>query len=155
MNDSDSERGWRTRQEAFSGEEDSDEPTYFKYSATLRIFGTIPGHDELTGRLGIEPTHSHRAGERRSQNSEPYKHDMWSYTAPVNKHEPLHVHIDTLWSTFRTRKEYLLQLKKKVNVDVFLGYRSNCDHAGLEVPHTSLAIFLELEVPFGVSIIVT
>jgi hypothetical protein len=80
---------------------------------------------------------------------------MWSYTATANESEPLHVHIDRLWSTFRSQKEYLLQLKKTVNVDVFLGYRSNCDHAGFEVPHSSLVMFIELEVPFGVSIIVT
>jgi hypothetical protein len=80
---------------------------------------------------------------------------MWSFTAPVNQTEPLHVHIDTLWSAFRARKDYLLQLKRQLKVDIFLGYRSNCDHAGIEVPHHSLAMFLELEVPFGVSIILT
>jgi hypothetical protein len=40
-------------------------------------------------------------------------------------------------------------------VDVFLGYRSNCDTAGIEVPHTSLEMFSELQIPFGLSIIVT
>jgi len=49
----------------------------------------------------------------------------------------------------------LLELKKSLTVDVFLGYRSSCDHAGIEVPHTSLEMFTELEIPFGVSIIIT
>jgi len=154
LNDAGTDRGYRTLRGALSGEE-PDEPIYFAYSAALRIFGTIPDIDELTRRLGVEPTSSHRCGERRKPNSEPYKHDMWSFTASVNESEPLHVHIEALWSAFRARKEYLLELKKHVKVDVFLGYRSNCDHAGLEVPHHSLAMFLELEVPFGVSIIVT
>jgi len=79
---------------------------------------------------------------------------MWSYTSPVKESEPLHVHIDSLWSTFREHKEYLLELKKDLTVDVFLGYRSNCDHAGVEVPHQSLQMFTELQIPFGVSIIV-
>jgi hypothetical protein len=39
-------------------------------------------------------------------------------------------------------------------VDVFLTYSSNVDTAGIEVPHTSLEMFTELEVPFGISIIV-
>ncbi len=43
MNDADCERGWRTGQEALSSEEESDEPTYFEYSATLRIFH-VPAH---------------------------------------------------------------------------------------------------------------
>ena len=44
--------------------------------------------------------------------------------------------------------------KKNLTVDVFLGYQSNCDHAGVEVPYQSLEIFRELRVPFGLSIIV-
>jgi|ERR1700693_2845921 len=127
---------------------------YFAYSAGLRIFGAIPDLDEITKRLGVVPTHVHRRGDRRGPSSSPYEHDMWSYTAPVKKTEPLHVHIDLLWNTFREHKEYLLQLKHHLKVDVFLGYQSNCDHAGVEVPHQSLEIFRELEVPFGLSIIV-
>ena len=79
---------------------------------------------------------------------------MWSYTPPISKNEPLQIHIDTLWNTFRQHKDYLLELKQNLRVDVFLGYRSNCDNAGVEIPHTSLDIFRELQVPFGLSIIV-
>ncbi len=39
-------------------------------------------------------------------------------------------------------------------VDVFLGYRSNVDYAGVEVPYTCLEMFTELEIPFGLSIVV-
>ena len=136
----------------FSGQ--PDEETYFTYSASLRIFGTIPDLHEITQRLGVAPTHAHRRGDRRVPGSLPYEHDMWRYTAPVKENEPLHVHIDTLWNTFRERKQYLLQLKRNMTVDVFLGYRSNCDHAGVEVPYQSLEMFRELKVPFGLSIIV-
>jgi Domain of unknown function (DUF4279) len=79
---------------------------------------------------------------------------MWSYTSPVKESEPLHVHIDSLWNTFREYKEYLLELKKDLTVNVFLGYGSNCDHAGVEVPPQSLEMFMELQIPFGLSIIV-
>ncbi len=133
---------------------DGDEPTYFRYSATLRIFGTIHDLDDLTRNLGIHPSHCHRRGERRSPHAEPYEHDMWSYKAPVERTEPLHIHIDTLWAAIRERKQYLLELKKDLSVDVFLGYRSNSDNAGVEVPYQSLQIFMELQVPFGLSIII-
>jgi len=79
---------------------------------------------------------------------------MWSYTPPVDKSEALHRHIDALWSALRPHKQYLLKLKKTLSVDVFLGYRTNCDTAGIEVPYTSLQMFLELKIPFGISIIV-
>jgi hypothetical protein len=136
-----------------SGSE-SEEKIYFAYSATLRIFGDVADLDEITEHLGVLPTGSHRRGDRREPNSPPFKQDMWSYTAPVKENEPLHVHIDALWNTFKERRQYLLQLKQGLTVDVFLGYRGNCDHAGIEVPHQSLEIFRELQVPFGLSIIV-
>ncbi len=139
----------------FLNGEEQDTETYFAYSATLRIFGDIPDIEEITRQLGVVPTDVHRKGDRRMPNSAPYKHDMWSYTAAVKRSEPLHVHIDTLWNVLKHRKEYLLQLKHDLTVDVFLGYRSNCDHAGVEVRYQSLEMFRELQVPFGLSIIVT
>jgi len=143
-----------TPQGCSSGKEQQEE-IYFAYSATLRVFGNISDLDEITRRLGIAPSDTHRKGDRGwGPNLAPYKHDMWSYNAPVKKTEPLHVHIDTLWNTFRDRKEYILHLKQDLTVDVFLGYQSNCDHAGVEVPYQSLEMFRELQIPFGLSIIV-
>ncbi len=132
-----------------------DETPYFSYSATLRIFGTIPDLDEITRNLGIPPTHFHRRGDRRSELHAGYEHDMWSYRAPVDRAMPLHTHIDTLWEMIRGRTRYLLSLKSgDLTVDVFLGYRSSSDTAGVEIPYQSLEIFRELQVPFGLSIIV-
>jgi len=145
---------FRTPRDTSSGDE-RDEKLYFACSASLRIFGNILNLDEITQRLGVVPSDAHRQGDRGwGPKLPPFKHDMWSYTVPVKETEPLHVHIDTLWNTFRERKEYLLELKQYLTVDVFLGYRSNCDHAGVEVPHQSLEMFRELQVPFGLSIIV-
>ena len=98
--------------------------------------------------------HSHKKGEKPSSESAPYTHDMWSYDPPVERSGSLHWHIDALWATLKPHKRYLLELKKSVKVDVFLGYRSNCDTAGVEGPHTSLEMFSELEIPFGISIII-
>jgi len=80
---------------------------------------------------------------------------MWAYRPSLDKTRPLEEHIDTLWRKVKPNKWYLLELKKTLTVDVFLGYQSNCDNAGITVPHTSLEIFTELEIPFGVSIIIT
>jgi hypothetical protein len=139
----------------FPDDEEPAEVVWFAHSASLRIFGAIPDVDAITRRLGVVPTEAHRKGDRRVSNAAPYKHDMWMYTAPVERSEPLHVHIDTLWNTLRGHKPYLLQLKNDLTVDVFLAYRSNCDHAGVEVPYHSLEMFTELQVPFGLSVIVT
>ena len=77
---------------------------WFKYSATLRIFGRIADFDTITRTLGLEPAHTHRRGDRRVPRAMPYEHDMWSYAAPVPEDRPLDVHIQTLWDhSGRTR----------------------------------------------------
>lgn len=153
MRDNDHPQFFRTLRGFLTGRE-TDEAIYFAYSASLRLFGVISDLNELTRRLGVTPTYTHRRGERRGPQSPPYPHDMWCYTAPVPESEPLPMHINALWDRFRERKEELLRLKKELTVDIFLGYRSNCDHAGVEVPAGSLEMFVELQIPFGLSIIV-
>jgi hypothetical protein len=148
------EKQFRTLQGFLKGSE-REEETYFSYSATLRIFGDIADIEQISNALGLTPTDSHRKGERRKKPASPHRHDMWAYSPPVDESECLHKHIDALWDVLKPHKLYLLRLKKSVTVDVFLGYRTNCDTAGIEVPHTSLEMFTELQIPFGVSIIVT
>jgi hypothetical protein len=147
------ERCFRTLRGFLDGEE-PDEENFFAHRATLRIFGQIPDVSEISASLGIEPTRVHRVGERRGDKSPPYKQDMWSFTPPLPEERPLGEHIDALWSAIRDKKAYLLDLKKTLNVDVFLGYRSNCDQAGIEVPHSCLEMFVELQIPLGLSIII-
>jgi hypothetical protein len=133
------------------GVESDDERFFFAYSATLRVSGDLPDLNAISSALGLQPTHTHKSGDPNY----PYSHDMWSYTPAVDRSEPLHKHIDALWAALKPRKQYLLELKKYATVEVFLGYRSDCETAGIEVPHTSLEMFTELEIPFGLSIIVT
>ncbi len=148
------EKGFRTLRGFLAGSE-PDEATYFAYSATLRIFGHIPNLEEISGHLGLQPSYTHRKGDKPDPRHSGFQHDMWSYDPPVDKSEKLEKHIYALWAKLKPHKRYLLGLKKSLAVDVFLGYRTNCDHAGIEVPHTSLEMFEELEIPFGVSIIIT
>lgn len=131
-----------------------EEPVYFCFSASLRIFGDGLDIDEVTRRLGLTPTHSHRKGQLHGARSVPWPHDMWSYEAAVDKARPLHEHITALWDAVRPHIPYLRELKRKFHVDVFCGYRSNSGTAGFEVDHRCLGLFAELEVPFGVSVIV-
>ena len=133
--------------------EPAEENYWFYYTATLRIFGHIPNLDELTSTLGVSPTYTHRRGDRTDSRSTPYEHDMWWYLAPVPENRPLDVHIQTLWSHIKPHRKFLIGLKARLTVDVFCGYRSNCGTAGFEVSYRSLEMFMELEIPFGVSII--
>lgn len=131
-----------------------DEERYFAYSACLRIFGVIPDLDAITRTLQLAPTQACYRGDRVRPGSAPLKHDCWHYQPDVPESEPLDVHIDTLWSAIKPHRDFIIALKSTATVDVFLGYRSNCDHAGIAVPHQCLEMFTELEIPFGLSIII-
>jgi hypothetical protein len=132
-----------------------DDEVYFDYSATLRIAGNIGNIDEITRLLELNPTYSHKIGERHGPRSKPFPHDMWEYSPNIPKEQPLHEHINALWSAVKNKKNELLSFKEKYSVDIFLGYRSNSDMAGIEIPYESLEIFYELKIPFGISIIIT
>ena len=131
---------------------DENEPSYFAYSATLRINGTDLPFDEVTKTLGVAPSHQHKAGERSRPTARPYKDDAWHFTAPLPEETELTEHLRQLWQTVEHHIGYLTALD--ATVDVFCGYRSNNGTAGFAVEPDALQIFTALNVPFGVSVIV-
>jgi Domain of unknown function (DUF4279) len=153
MNDSDKPKMFRTLRGFLNGEE-PDEANYFCFSATLRIHGDGVPFEEISERLGVEPTKLHRKGERRGPRSPAWRDDAWQFQPPLPETEPLERHIQALWEVVRPHVEYLKSLKQRFKVDVFCGYRSNCDMAGFAVSHQCLELFTALEVPFGVSVII-
>ena len=130
-----------------------DNSFYFAYSASLRVFGQNLDFESISAGLRLQPTNTHRKGDV-GRTSKPYDADLWSYTFPLDESKPLQEHIDGLWTRLKPHKEYILDLKRQSKIDVFLGCRSSCEWAGVEVPHTSLEMFIELGVPFGLSIVV-
>ncbi|MGB3738812.1 MAG: DUF4279 domain-containing protein [Pontixanthobacter sp.] len=129
-----------------------EEPSYFSYSATLRIHGGNLPFDEISSVLGVSPSHLHKAGEQRRPSARPYKHDAWHYTAPVAEEVELTEHLRRLWQPVKPHILFLRQLDAVV--DVFCGYRSNNGAAAFAVEPDALEIFIALNVPFGVSVIV-
>jgi hypothetical protein len=153
MADSDEPKMFRTLKGFLNGEE-AEGANYFRFTATLRVHGDDVPFEEISQRLGVQPTHVHRKGERTGPKSPGYRDDAWHFQPSLPETEPLERHIDALWQVVRPAVDYLKALKQRCEVDVFCGYRSNCDHAGFEVSHKCLALFTALEVPFGVSVIV-
>jgi hypothetical protein len=79
---------------------------------------------------------------------------IYRLISPLPEEEKLEKHLDWLWENLGSHKAYILNLKDRFRVDIFAGYRSNCDHAGVEIPIESMQIYYELQIPFGISIIV-
>lgn len=153
IDDADTPKMFRTLRGFLNGEE-PDEANYFRFSATLRIHGDGVPFTEISERLGVEPTHVHRKGELHGQRSTAWCDDAWHFAPALPAVEPLERHIEALWDVVRPHVAYLKALKQRFNVDIFCGYRSNCDTAGFEVSHKCLELFTALEVPFGVSVII-
>lgn len=155
MDEQDKPKAFRTLRGFLAGHE-PDEEDYFCSCATLRIHGVGVPFDEISSRLGVQPTRLHRVGERKRSRSEAvYRDDAWHYRPDVPETEPLDRHVEALWRVVRPHVDYLKALKRNHMVDVFCGFRSNNDHAGVHVSHQFLEMFIALEVPFGLSIIVT
>jgi hypothetical protein len=135
--------------------EDADEPPYFAFSATLRIFGEALDLSEITRSMGLLPTRSYKKGDLIGPCGNLYSQDAWFYSAELPEEAPLDAHLQILWADVAPGRDFLLALKAKHKVDVFCGYRTNHGSAGFEVEAKSLAIFTALDIPFGVSVIVT
>src|SRR5947209_19731535 len=110
MPDPNEPKAFNTIRSFLAGKE-LDEPLYFHYSATLRIGGENVPFEEISQRLGVEPTQRHRKGDRRKPTStRGYPADMWSYAASVPETEPLERHIELLWTVVRPHVDYLKSL---------------------------------------------
>ena len=136
--------------------EHQEDKLYFEYSATLRIFGEIVDLELISKKLEIQPTKTITKGFKRSESSKPSLYDMWFLESSkyISKEESLSLHLDYLWGEIREKVDSIKEYKNTLNVDIFCGYRSNCDNAGFEIDHNSLKIFEALEVPVSVSVII-
>ena len=124
------------------------EPTYYAhFKATLRITGDGLDCEEISRALGLNPTHTQRKTDKK-------KVDMWAYRAPVDETRPLDEHIMAIWDAVRPSIPYLRKLKQRFKIDLFCGYRSNSCTKGFSVDNRCLGLFAELDIPFGVSVII-
>ena len=126
---------------------------YFNYNASLRIFGENLDFQKFSDILNLKPSHAHKKGEKYSGNKS-HEIDMWIYESSLNKNESIDKHIDYLWNNLYDKVDILNSLKQNYRVDIFLGFRTNCETAGLKIPYQSLKLFNALQIPFEISIIV-
>src|SRR5262245_31037651 len=100
MADAEELKMFRTLRGFIDGQE-PDEATYFHFSVTLRIHGDDVPFDEITQRLGVQPTRLHRKGERRGATSPAYRDDAWHFEPSLSETETLELHIEALWQVVR------------------------------------------------------
>jgi len=132
---------------------------YFAYSASLRIFGDNIDLDEVNDLLKVEPSSFNKAGDKfvykGKETSRTFEKDVWKLSSPLNEEIHLDEHLNYLKGILIDKSDAIGKLKEKYEIDIFCGYRSNCDHAGFKVNSKSLELFTELDVDFNVSVIIT
>lgn len=120
--------------------------------ASLRIFGSGLDFDSLSHQLGVQPSDSHRRGER-GLSSIRYSEDMWSVDSPHPRTSPLDVHLKWLRQVLSPHYDFLRQLKKKYEISSYCGISVDGDSCRLEISPEALKIFVDLGVDMDLSII--
>jgi hypothetical protein len=129
---------------------------YFAYSASLRIMEVPDKHSEITQVLGVEPDVCHKVGDVANEKTgRLWENNIWSVRSPLPETRDLDHHLKWLSKLVLPHEEYIRALMKEgADVDVFCGYRSDCDHCGFDVKPKSLELFVRLGVRMAVSVIV-
>lgn len=151
------DNGNETNLDKFVEDEIKDEPLYFAFSASFRIMGDKVPFEEIEDTLRLSASHKHQKGElpdKKRSEIWRFQEDAWIIKSPLPEEEKLERHLNWLWETLSPHKAYILKLKDRFRIDIFAGYRSNCDQAGVEIPIESMQIYYELQLQFGLSIIV-
>lgn len=119
--------------------------------AGLRIMGKGLEHEKISQKLGLVPSHTHRAGEV-DKFGLPYPQDMWLLESPLGKRKQLDTHLKWLVQQLEPSFGYLKTLKKKYKIDVFCAYTGNSG-GGLSLSPAALSLFTELGIKLELSII--
>jgi hypothetical protein len=77
---------------------------------TLRITKLGMSAANVTARLGIEPTHSHDAGDQRPRGGAPFRHAMWSLSTESEGRGSLDEHLAMLLDRLESKRTILVEM---------------------------------------------
>jgi uncharacterized protein DUF4279 len=125
----------------------------FSAGASFRVQGSDLSFDGITQKLGIEPTHTHRRGDRGIIDKS-LPHDMWLFDSPLPDSDELELHIEWLAQRLLPHKQFIISdLSKIAKVDIYCFKTCFTEQASLTLSAHSLRIFTELSLELCVSLI--
>lgn len=124
----------------------------FETGASFRVQGFGLDFDSITREIGHSSTHTHRQGEL-GPIKELYPRDMWLLSSPLSRDQALDAHLIWLAEILLPRKEYVLSLKGRFNVDMYCFKTCYTEQASLTLSSTALKIFTELSLELCVSLL--
>lgn len=121
-------------------------------SASIRIFGVDLDLDGISNQLGIQPSESHRKGDR-SLTARSYSEDMWRIDSPYPKTVPLEVHLSWLRQALLPRYDFIRQLREKYEISSYCGISVDGTRCRLRISPDALKIFVELGITMDLTVI--
>jgi hypothetical protein len=123
--------------------------------ATLRVFGANLDPAEVSAFVGLEPTHSHRAGDARTGGAAPNREGLWALSTKGLVESPdLDEHLRYLVGRVSSVRESLEAVLRRANHrgDVFCYLLRETGHGGPTVAPEVMTGFGELGLSLGLDI---
>jgi Domain of unknown function (DUF4279) len=131
-------------------------PAVTRTWATLRISGDRLDPDNVTTRLGIAPSRSHKAGDRHGEQGRMiWKHGQWSLTSQgVIESTDLELHIEWLLDRIEPMHEKLQEITQQpdVTADIFCFWESESVNAGIDLAPSLMGRVASLRLSLGLDI---
>lgn len=125
-----------------------------KNQVTFSVRGRKLNFDEITKRLGISPTTTHRAGDPSRLKNKPFPCDAWTLASPLALNESLDAHLKWLADRLRPNYAYIKVLKEQADLSIYWSYIIEEEQNDLVVSSEALGIFTALGIPLVVSILI-
>jgi Domain of unknown function (DUF4279) len=120
--------------------------------ASIRIFGIGLDFEDISRRLGVQPSETHRRGERGLV-STPYSKDMWCLDSPHPRTDPLEKHLAWLRQVLLPHYDFLRSLKETCEVSSYCGITAGGNSCRFRIPHEAFGIFVEIGIDMDLSLI--
>jgi hypothetical protein len=129
---------------------------YFYYKVCFRISDAPEYHDEIEKETGLTPTHIHKKGDPKKPESRIiWDNNIWMMESPIEKEKIFNEHFAWLFQRLKPNIKYFQGLqKKKVKMDIYCSYRTNCETGGFDLDPYLLGFFKDFPIPVGFSILI-
>ena len=130
-------------------------PAVAKSVASLRIFGDELIPEEITERIGCEPTWSYRKGDvdhLRSGKDIVRKTGMWLLEATATEPEDLNLQVKEVISRLTSNLDVWKALNREFEIDLYCGLFLESTNDGLSLSAETLAALGERGVELGLQV---
>ncbi|MGP0018625.1 MAG: DUF4279 domain-containing protein [Candidatus Sulfotelmatobacter sp.] len=123
------------------------------WRATFSVFSTSLTHQEISDRLGLQPTRTHTKGQPRGARrtdgsidlSNVWQDSAWQLTSPLGRDRILAEHINWLLDTIEPKADAIKALRTECSlIRLFCGFASHDGQGGFTLDTDTLGRMSEL-----------